>query len=117
MAATPFDLFAGTYREQQRKGATLRLNPLVAGYGPALLDRAILDALGKATGNSFAEMIAQNMPGIAATELTPDIDKFEFAAFLSGLKAAPTIELRARAVREQEEPPQIEATLGAVLET
>jgi hypothetical protein len=92
--ATPFGLFAGTYREQQKKGASLRLNPLVAGYGPALLDRAILDALGKATGNSFAQMIIQNMPGIVATELTPDIEQLELAAFLAGLKAAPTIELR-----------------------
>ncbi len=93
-AATPFDLFSGTYREQQRKGASLRLNPLVASYGPALLDRAILDALGKATGNSFAQMITQNMPGIVATELTPDIDQLELTAFLAGLTAAPTIELR-----------------------
>lgn len=93
-AATPFGLFAGTYREQQRKGAALRLNPLVAGYGPALLDRAILDALGKATGNSFAQMIAQNVPGIATTELTPDIDQLELATFLAELKPAPTIELR-----------------------
>ena len=57
-ADTPFGLFAGTYSEQQKKGAALRLNPLVASYGPALLDRAILDALGKITGNSFAQMIA-----------------------------------------------------------
>src|SRR5438477_7798320 len=41
----PFDLFAGTYVEQQKRGAASRLNPLVATYGPALLDRAILDAL------------------------------------------------------------------------
>ena len=79
-AATPFGLFTGTYREQQKKGAALRLNPLVASYGPALLDRAILDALGKVTGNSFAQMIAQNVPGITATELTPDIDQLELAA-------------------------------------
>jgi hypothetical protein len=92
--ATPFSLFAGTYREQQKRGASLRLNPLVASYGPALLDRAILDALGKATGNSFAQMIAQNMPGISATDLTPDIDQLELATFLAALKPAPSIELR-----------------------
>src|SRR6478735_3857600 len=70
----PFGLFAGTYKEQQKKGTALRLNPLVAAYGPALLDRAILDALGKATGNSFAQMIAANVPSIAATDLTPDVE-------------------------------------------
>ena len=60
---TPFDLFAGTYAEQQKRGAALGLNPLVASYGPALLDRAILDALGRATGQSFATMIAQQRSG------------------------------------------------------
>ena len=31
-AATPFGLFIGTYREQHKKGAALKLNPLVASY-------------------------------------------------------------------------------------
>lgn len=93
-ADTPFGLFAETYRAQQTKGAALRLNPLVASYGPALLDRAILDALGKATGNSFAQMIANNMPGIVATPLTPDIERAELAHFLAALKPAPSIALR-----------------------
>jgi hypothetical protein len=93
-ADTPFGLFAGTYQEQQRKGATLRLNPLVASYGPALLDRAILDALGKVTGNSFAQMIVGNLPGIRTTELTPDIEQIPLARFLAALKPASSIDLR-----------------------
>ena len=64
---TPFGLYAGSYRQQILRGAELALNPLVASYGPALLDRAIIDAVGKATGQSFAQMIAANVPGIAAT--------------------------------------------------
>ena len=48
--STPFGLYAGTYRDQLARGAELGLVPLVASYGPALLDRAILDALGRATG-------------------------------------------------------------------
>jgi hypothetical protein len=93
-ADTPFRLFAGTYHAQLRRGAELRLNPLVASYGPALLDRAIVDALGKATGNSFAQMIANNMPGIETTALTPDIERTELARFLASLKPAPSIALR-----------------------
>lgn len=91
---TPFGLFAGTYLEQQKRGAALGLNPLVAAYGPALLDRAILDAVGKATGQSFAEMIARNMPGIRATSLTPDIEEPEIAPFLAKLKPGNSIDLR-----------------------
>jgi hypothetical protein len=91
---TPFGLFAGTYKAQQRRGATLGLNPLVASYGPALLDRAILDAVGKATGQSFARMIVSNIPGIVATDLTPDIDQHDLSAFLASLKPASSIDLR-----------------------
>ena len=93
-AASPFDLFIGTYREQQKKGAAVRLNPLVASYGPALLDRAILDALGKITGNSFAQMISQNLPGIAASDLTPDVEQVPLQRFLASLKPQSSIELR-----------------------
>lgn len=91
---TPFGLFAGTYKTQQRRGATLGLNPLVSSYGPALLDRAILDAVGKATGQSFAEMIQANVPGIAATDLTPDVKADDLTAFLKGLKPSSSIDLR-----------------------
>jgi hypothetical protein len=91
---TPFGLFASTYLSQQARGAQLGLNPLVAAYGPALLDRAILDALGKATGQSFAAMIAANVPGIEATDLTPDIKDAHLQPFLAGLKPGETIDLR-----------------------
>ncbi|MBY0324777.1 MAG: mandelate racemase [Reyranella sp.] len=93
-ADTPFGLFSGTYLEQQKRGATLGLNPLVAAYGPALLDRAILDALGKATGQSFGTMIARNVPGIRTTALTPDIEKGEIEPFLAKLTPGKSIDVR-----------------------
>jgi hypothetical protein len=91
---TPFGLYAGTYREQQARGAVLDLNPLVASYGPALLDRAIIHALGRALGRSFPEMIQKNLAGIRVTDLTPDLAGFDIGAFLSGLRMAPSIEVR-----------------------
>lgn len=91
---TPFGLYAHTYRQQIARGEALGLNPLVASYGPALLDRAILDALGKATGQSFAEMIAANLPRITATDLTPDIAADHLTSFLAGLKPRDSIALR-----------------------
>ena len=80
--------------EAATHGAALGLNPLVASYGPALLDRAILDALGTVTGQSFATMIAGNVPGIAVTELTPDIEGPQLSAFLAGLAPQAGIDLR-----------------------
>ena len=91
---SPFGLYAGAYREQIAKGAALGLNPLVAAYGPALLDRAILDAVGRAEGKSFARMIAENVPGIAATDLTPDIEDVQLQPFLKGLKPGESIDMR-----------------------
>ena len=91
---TPFGLYAGTYLDQQKRGAALGLNPLVAAYGPALLDRAILDALGKATGQSFATMITRNVPGIRATPLTPDLEEPEIDPFLAKLRPGKTIDVR-----------------------
>jgi len=91
---TPFGLYANNYRQQIARGEALGLNPLVASYGPALLDRAIIDALGKATGQSFATMIAANVPGIAATDLTPDIEASHLARFLADLRPAASIALR-----------------------
>jgi hypothetical protein len=37
----------------------------------------------KATGNSFAQMIVSNLPGIRTTELTPDIEQIPLARFLA----------------------------------
>jgi L-alanine-DL-glutamate epimerase-like enolase superfamily enzyme len=91
---TPFALYANAYRQQLSRGAGLGLNPLVASYGPALLDRAILDAIGKASGQSFAQMIAANVPGIAATDLTPDIEEAELLPFLAKLKPGASIAVR-----------------------
>jgi hypothetical protein len=92
--SSPFGLYAGTYAAQMARGAELGLVPLVASYGPALLDRAVLDALGRAQGASFAAMVAGNAAGIAATELTPDLAGFDFARFLAGLKPGAEIAVR-----------------------
>jgi hypothetical protein len=93
-SSTPFGLYAGTYAEQQARGADLGLVPLVASYGPALLDRAILDALGRAEGLCFADMISRNVAGIAATELTPDLAGYDLPRFLANLRPGPDIAVR-----------------------
>ena len=93
-SATAFDLFAGTYREQHARGAALGLNALVASYGPALLDRAILDALGHAVERPFPDLISQNLAAIRATDLTPDLSGFDLDAFLRGLRSSSSIDVR-----------------------
>jgi hypothetical protein len=92
--STPFGLYAGAYAEQIAAGARLGLVPLVASFGPALIDRAILDAVGRARELSFAEMMRGNLPGIAATALTPDLGGFEMDKFLAALQPGREIAVR-----------------------
>jgi hypothetical protein len=92
--STPFGLYAGAYAQQQVRGADLGLVPLVASYGPALLDRAILDALGRARELPFAELIRRNVAGIGITDLTPDLSGYDLPRFLTGLKGGPDIAVR-----------------------
>lgn len=94
-ADTPFGLSARVYKEQQARCAALGLNPLVASYGPALVDRAILDATGRMLGLSFAAMIRGNVAGITVSSgLTEDLEGFDIAQFLGNLQPQGTIGVR-----------------------
>jgi hypothetical protein len=84
---------AAHYWDQIDECGRRGLNPLVACFGPALMDRALLDALCHALGVSFYTAINGNLPGLDAT-LTPDLKGFEFNAFLGGLTAAPHVDVR-----------------------
>lgn len=67
-------------------------NPLLANYGPALIDRALLDAFCRARDVSFYAAMQANLPGIGGqrAEFAP----FDFNQFLGGLQPAATIESR-----------------------
>jgi len=88
-----FGHFAAHYQPQIEAGAAQGLNPLVACFGPALIDRALLDALCRAQRLSFYEAVQRNLPGIDA-RLTPDLEGFDFDAFLAGLAPRDRIALR-----------------------
>ncbi len=91
---TAFGRFTGRYEAQIAQAAARGLNSLVALYGPALLDRAALDALCRALGLPFHEAIRQNRIGLEPTSLCPDLAGFDFDAFLADLKPAPRIAAR-----------------------
>jgi hypothetical protein len=74
-------------------GAQAELNPLIANYGPAVIDRAILDAVCRAGAVSFSVAIRTNLPGIT-TELTADLQGFDIDRFLGSL--APSTAIAAR---------------------
>ena len=93
-SATAFGHFERHHATQIARGAQRGLNTLVANYGPALIDRAVLDALCRALNRSFYDVVRANLAGIAATALCPDLAGFDLPAFLAGLRPADRIAAR-----------------------
>ncbi len=93
-ARTAFGHFAAHYREVIEAGARRDLNPLVACFGPAQLDRAILDALCRLHRMSFYEAVQGNFAGIEPAAVAPDLAGFDIGAFLARLQPADTIDAR-----------------------
>lgn len=82
------------YGPQIAVGAVTGLNSLVACYGPALVDRALLDALCRALNLSFHQAIERNLPGLTAPGWQADLMAFDMDNFLETLAPAKTIAAR-----------------------
>jgi hypothetical protein len=76
------------YGPQLALGALAGLNNLAACFGPALVDRALLDAMCRALGVSFYEAIRKNLPGVTAPGWQQDLMAFDMAEFLFELRPA-----------------------------
>ncbi|GAB3770781.1 mandelate racemase [Ramlibacter monticola] len=90
--ATAFGHFARHHEAHARAAAQQGFNPLLASYGPALVDRAVLDALGRARGVSFYEAMRANLAGMGAAH--PAFAGIDFGRFLSRLQPAASIHAR-----------------------
>jgi L-alanine-DL-glutamate epimerase-like enolase superfamily enzyme len=93
-ARTAFGHFAAHYREVIEAGARRDLNPLVACFGPAQLDRAVLDALCRLHRISFYDAVQGNFAGIEPAAVAPDLAGFDIDAFLARLQPADSIDAR-----------------------
>ncbi len=91
---TAFGHFADTYADHVAACGREALNPLVASYGRALLDRAALDALLKLHGLSFFAGMRANIGGMAPHAVAPDLAGHDFAAMLASLRPARRIHAR-----------------------
>lgn len=90
---TAFGLHASGAKAFREAASAAGLPPLVSGFGTALLDRAILDALLRLEGMSVFQAAKQNLFDLSAA-VTPDLDGFDFDRFLAGLSAAKRIHAR-----------------------
>jgi L-alanine-DL-glutamate epimerase-like enolase superfamily enzyme len=93
-ANTAFGHSMDQYAPQIAIGALQGMNSLVACFGPAVIDRAVLDALGRALNLGFFEMMKKNVPGITAPGWQADLMAFDMEEYVYGL--APRSEIAAR---------------------
>jgi hypothetical protein len=93
-ANTAFGHSIEAYGPQIAIAATQGLNSLVACYGPALIDRAVLDALCRALGISFYAAVRTNAVGIAAPGWQADLTAFDMGKFLAALRPRAAIAAR-----------------------
>jgi len=90
-AMTPFALFADHYTAQMDVDPDQRLN---ASFGQAVLDRAVLDAVCRLENVSFYTAIRENIVGMSAHDIIPELQTDEIAAFLAGLSPATSVAAR-----------------------
>ncbi|MFL6692033.1 MAG: enolase C-terminal domain-like protein [Ramlibacter sp.] len=91
---TAFGHFAAAYPWLEAECARFRLPPLIAGYGAALIDRCIIDALGRLIGKSFWTMMRDNDVDLRPTPIAPDLAGSDIEAFLRSRDPARRLHVR-----------------------
>ncbi|GGA86989.1 mandelate racemase [Brucella endophytica] len=92
-ALPAFALHTALEGEQHRLATAEGLNRLVASFGLALVDRAVLDALCRWNNVPVTQALRENLPEINA-ETTPDLAGSDIDTFLAQLKPEPSLVLR-----------------------
>ena len=90
---TAFDLHASCIGAQVVTCAKKNIPALAAAYGPAEIDKAVLDALLRAVETNFFDGMAGNIAGIDA-RLSPDLKETDLTTFLGGRKPLPRVAIR-----------------------
>lgn len=90
---TAFGLHATVEPDHHVACTKVGLNGLIASFGLAMVDRAVIDALGRLEGSTAEKLVAQNRLGIDA-RTAPDLTGFDLDSFLAKLFAHPAIEVR-----------------------
>jgi hypothetical protein len=90
---TAFGLHASRIAAQGAACARENIPPLAAAYGPAEIDKAILDALLRGIGVNFFDGMAGNVAGIDA-QLSPDLVDDDIAQFLARSRRLDRVAIR-----------------------
>lgn len=88
-----FGLHAACIGQQMQVCAGRDIPPLAAAFGPAEIDKAVLDALLRGLGMDLFTGMAANVAGLTA-QLAPDLDDEAIATFLNGRQRLARVALR-----------------------
>jgi hypothetical protein len=90
---TAFGLHARRIAAQLEVCAAEDIPPLAAAYGPAEIDKAVLDALLRGLGINFFDGMVRNVAGIDAS-LTPDLHDDDILQFLAARRRLDRVAIR-----------------------
>jgi len=90
---TAFGLSAAVDHAHRAACTGENLNGLIASFGLAQIERAVIDALGRILGKDVFSLVRANWLGIHGTP-APDLGDFPLDPFLAGLQPAPSIAAR-----------------------
>jgi hypothetical protein len=93
-ADTAFGMAARNASSLAEAGGAEGLDGLVTGFGPALVDRAIMAALCNYSRLPFASAMRANLAGMRSDLLPADLDDFAIDPFLASLKPRSAIAAR-----------------------
>jgi hypothetical protein len=90
---TAFGVSAAIEATHHKACAAAGLPGLIASFGLALIERAVIDALGRLLDQDIFALVRANLLGVTAAS-APDLADFALAEFLAGLRPAATIAAR-----------------------
>lgn len=79
---TLFDCWYNAYQHVQQAAKEHGFNPLLASFGISFFERAIMDALARAAGLSFAQAVRQNLYGIVPGAVHVELEGMQPADWL-----------------------------------
>jgi hypothetical protein len=80
--ASTFELWRATYPEIERLALASGGNRLVAAFGSSMLERAVIDGLGRLAGRSYFELVRDDHLGIDLGAISPELHRHAVPDFL-----------------------------------
>jgi hypothetical protein len=80
--ASPFELWRATYPEIERRALASGCNRLGAAFGSSMLERAVIDGVGRLAGRSCFELVRDDHLGIDLGAITPELQGRPMREFL-----------------------------------